>query len=112
MSLMVTAKLDRALCLWTLKEGYIKARGMGLALPLEKISFLFGGPEGIRLEIDSVVDIDPSRWRFCSFDHAGHRVAAVVAQESLVEMDLWESRPLLAAPSNLGKCNAQWFPRK
>jgi 4'-phosphopantetheinyl transferase len=106
------AKLDRALSLWTLKEGYIKARGMGLALPLEKISFLYDGVEGIRLEIDSDVDTNPSRWQFCSFDHAGHRVAVVVEQENVAEMNLWEARPLLAPPSCLGACNARWFPRR
>jgi 4'-phosphopantetheinyl transferase len=106
------AKLNRALSLWTLKEAYIKARGMGLALPLEKISFSFGGVEGIHLEIDSDVDINPRRWRFCSFDHAGHRVAVVVEQENVAGMDLWEARPLLAPPVHLGTCTAEWFPRR
>jgi len=104
------AKLGRVLSLWTLKEGYIKARGMGLSLPLQKISFLFGEEEGFRLEIDPEVDNNLSRWQFCSFDHAGHRVAIVVEQENVPELNLWEARPLLAPPLHLGVCHVQWFP--
>lgn len=104
------AKLDRVLSLWTLKEAYIKARGMGLSLPLEKISFLFGGAEGIRLEIDPEVDNNPSRWRFCSFDHAGHRVAIVIEQNGAPEIDLWEVHPLPRPPVRLGVGDAKWFP--
>jgi 4'-phosphopantetheinyl transferase len=105
------AKLDRVLSLWTLKESYIKARGMGLALPLDKISFLFGGPEGIRLRIDPAVDPDPGRWRFCSFDHAGHRVAVLVEQAGGAALNLWQARPPLPNPMPLGACTAEWLPR-
>jgi 4'-phosphopantetheinyl transferase len=105
------AKQDRALSLWTLKEAYIKARGMGLALPLKKISFLFGGAEGIRLEVEPEVDVDPGGWRFCSFDLAGHRVAVIVERKDAAKINLWESHPLLAPPGNPGTCNPQWFPR-
>ncbi len=104
-------KLDRALSLWTLKEAYIKARGMGLALPLEKISFLFDADDGVRLEIDFAVDENPARWRFCRFDHAGHRIAVAVEQQALPELHLWEARPPLAAPVRLGALSAGWFPR-
>jgi len=104
------AKLDRVLSLWTLKEAYIKARGMGLALPLEEISFLFGGAEGIRLEIALGIDVNPNRWRFCSLDHSGHRIAVVVERDEVPGMNLWEAHPLLAPPLHLGASDAQWFP--
>lgn len=106
------AKLDRALSLWTLKEGYIKARGMGLALPLERISFLFGGPQGIRLETDSDVDKDPGRWSFCSMDRDGHRIAIVVESQAATQMNLWQTRPLLSTPVHLGMFQRQWFPHR
>jgi 4'-phosphopantetheinyl transferase len=105
------ARLDRALSLWTLKEAYIKARGLGLALPLVKISFLFEGAENIRLKIDPDVDENPDRWKFCSFDLSGHRVGVVVELETNPAMNLWEARPLLAALVARGRCGATWFPR-
>jgi 4'-phosphopantetheinyl transferase len=106
------ARLDRVLSLWTLKESYIKARGMGLALPLQKISFLFGEPEGIVLRIDPEVDPNPGRWRFCRFDLAGHRVAAMVEETDPADLHLWEARPLLADPAHLGVSAEEWFPRR
>ncbi len=47
---------------WTLKESYIKARGMGLALPLEKFAFGVEGP--IRIDIDATLGDDPADWQF------------------------------------------------
>jgi 4'-phosphopantetheinyl transferase len=105
-----TEKLDRVLSLWTLKEAYIKARGMGLAMPLEKISFLYECHQGARLEIDSGVDEDPARWRFCSFDHAGHRIAVVVEQRADPQMRLWEARPPNAQPFLLDRVEVPWYP--
>jgi 4'-phosphopantetheinyl transferase len=53
---------ERALRLWTLKEAYIKARGIGLSLPLNKFSFLFDGAEAIRMELDASLGDEPERW--------------------------------------------------
>jgi 4'-phosphopantetheinyl transferase len=103
-------KLDRALSLWTLKESYIKARGMGLSLALDKFSFLFGGAEGVRLEIDASLSDTAQRWRFCLFDHAGHRIAAMVECAGAGELELLEARPIVAPPIRVSKGNMQWFP--
>jgi 4'-phosphopantetheinyl transferase len=104
-------KLDRALSLWTLKEAHVKARGMGLSLPLNKFSFLFGGVEGIRLELDPCLVTEPgSRWRFCLLEHAGHRIALMAERATVPELQVWEARPLLAPPTRLAAVGEPWFP--
>jgi 4'-phosphopantetheinyl transferase len=103
-------RLDRALCLWTLKESYIKARGMGLSLPLNKFSFLFGGAEGIRLELEPVLKDQPERWRFCLLDHAGHRIAMMVERAVAPELHTWEVHPFSAPPARLAAGGELWYP--
>jgi 4'-phosphopantetheinyl transferase len=103
-------RLDRALWLWTLKEAYIKARGMGLSLPLNKFSFLFGGVAGIRLELDPCLGDEAGRWRFCLLEHAGHRIALMAERTAAPELQVWEARPLLAPPARLPAGGEPWFP--
>ena len=103
-------KLDRALSLWTLKEAYVKARGVGLSLPLNKFSFLFGGVEGIRLELDPCLSTEPARWRFCLVEYAGHRIALMAERATVPELQVWEVRPLLAPPTRLAAGGERWFP--
>jgi 4'-phosphopantetheinyl transferase len=50
---------------WTLKETYIKARGMGLAIPLDQFAFVFDDQAAtVRFATEPALNDDPSRWRF------------------------------------------------
>jgi 4'-phosphopantetheinyl transferase len=104
------AKLDRALSLWTLKEAYIKARGMGLSLPLKKFSFVFDGTEGIHLELDASSGDEAGRWQFLLLDHAGHRIALMAEEKVAPELRRWEARPLLEPATRLAAGEERWFP--
>lgn len=49
---------------WTLKESYIKARGMGLAIPLEEFSFILGPQRPIRITFGDRILDEPESWQF------------------------------------------------
>lgn len=61
---------------WTLKEAYIKARGMGLAIPLEHFSFKLSAHEPVRISFAAALNDDPSAWQFEQFSPTPqHRLA-------------------------------------
>ncbi|WP_066477844.1 MULTISPECIES: 4'-phosphopantetheinyl transferase family protein [unclassified Sphingomonas] len=65
---------------WTLKEAYIKARGMGLSLGLDTFAFELGNPLEIGLSVDPAVDEDAGRWRFWQFEIASDYLIALCCE--------------------------------
>jgi 4'-phosphopantetheinyl transferase len=49
---------------WTLKEAYIKARGMGLAIPLEAFAFYLQPGRPVRISFSPRIEDDPAAWQF------------------------------------------------
>jgi 4'-phosphopantetheinyl transferase len=68
---------DRFFRYWTLKESYIKARGLGLALPLQQFSFLLDDGPPIRIAFDPELGDDPGRWRCALFSASSSHMVAV-----------------------------------
>ena len=66
---------------WTLKESYIKARGLGLKLPLRHFSFLLNGPTPTIAFAPELHDLADT-WQFAQFwPTARHRMAVAVRRE-------------------------------
>jgi 4'-phosphopantetheinyl transferase len=64
---------------WTLKESYIKARGMGLALPLDDFTFHLDGDAPPRISFAPALRDDPARWQFAQTSPSRrHRLAVAV----------------------------------
>lgn len=67
---------------WTLKESYIKARGMGLALPLDRFAFELDEGEA-RIVIDPSLGDEAQSWQFVQMSPTPrHQVAVALRRGS------------------------------
>lgn len=71
---------DRFFEYWTFKEAYIKARGMGLSLPLERFSFRYPCERSVRLNAQPDLDADPARWSLWQYRLPPEYLLALCAQ--------------------------------
>ena len=81
----------RFVAYWTLKESYIKARGLGLALPLDQFSFRVDDGR-IRVDFDPRLADDPTRWRFSLLDMSPQHVLAVSVDTGCASLSLRVAR--------------------
>ncbi|WP_235505716.1 4'-phosphopantetheinyl transferase family protein [Variovorax sp. Root411] len=99
--------------LWTLKESYIKARGMGLSLPLDRFSFSFEGAHDVAIGFEDGLDDSAARWQFWQLqpDNA-HAVALCLERmhSETVQILCWKATPLLASVEQLQVAVTRWSP--
>lgn len=81
-------RCERFFAYWTLKEAYIKARGMGLSLALDGFWFELGGAAP-RVQFTERCPDDAGRWRFRQYAPTPeHRLAVAAAPESALDIRL------------------------
>jgi 4'-phosphopantetheinyl transferase len=74
---------------WTLKEAYIKARGMGLALPLAHFAFALRPRALPTIRFDAEIDDDGETWQFAqSWPTDRHRLAVAVRRPPGRDLDV------------------------
>jgi len=99
-ALPASAQAHRFWELWTFKESYIKARGMGLSLPLSKFSFQLDQAPQVDIRFEEGLDDSPARWRFWQLrPDADHLVALCLeasASAQPVELLCRSVQPLLS----------------
>jgi 4'-phosphopantetheinyl transferase len=72
---------------WTLKEAYIKARGMGFGIPLDKFSFHLSDAAAPKISFVSGFPDDASCWQFALYPLGPrHRLAVAVQRDPSTEI--------------------------
>jgi 4'-phosphopantetheinyl transferase len=85
-----TEKTALFLAYWTLKESYLKARGVGLTLPTDRCSFLVD--DEIRVIFDTRLGDDATSWRFALLDAPPHHKIAVSVKTGGARLSLRSRR--------------------
>jgi 4'-phosphopantetheinyl transferase len=89
---------------WTLKEAYIKARGMGLAIPLDHFSFLLASERPIGIAFDPLLPDDPASWQFEQIrPTSSHLISLAIRRKTEANLRVIARRvtPLLPAADTL-----------
>jgi 4'-phosphopantetheinyl transferase len=77
---------------WTLKEAYVKARGLGFALPLNQIGFTLAGAEA-RMSLGPKIGDDARRWSLETWRATPEHQVAIAIERAPGQGDRLEDGP-------------------
>ncbi|HUY87147.1 MAG TPA: 4'-phosphopantetheinyl transferase superfamily protein [Pirellulales bacterium] len=81
-SLPLERQRERFFEYWTLKEAYIKARGVGMSLPLDRFTIQLRPQEPIAISFAPPLADDSASWQFAQFRPTTKHVLAVAVRRS------------------------------
>lgn len=90
-----TEQVDRFYELWTLKESFVKAVGMGLSMPLDSFSFIFGSANDCEVQLQAPAPYDELSGELLEID-AAYKLAVCSSKEHIVtKINTWSTRDWL-----------------
>lgn len=84
---------------WTFKESYIKARGMGLSIPLDRFGFAYPHENAVSLSVDAELGDSAERWEFWQYRPTADYLLAICAErlgDGVPELKLRKMIPTVA----------------